>query len=74
MILIEIEERIGLSETIPSCNDSAVTIVIKQFTRTRKDVGTTCPAFRKEIRTLFLRIPESGGVSGDKVNIILTRF
>ena len=46
--LIEIEARIGLSETIPSCNDCAVTIVTKQFTRTRKGVETTCPAFRKE--------------------------
>ena len=32
----------------PSCNDSAATIVIEQFTRTRKGVGTTCPAFLKE--------------------------
>ena len=41
MKLIEIEERIGLSETNPSCNDFAVTIITKQFTRTRKGVGTT---------------------------------
>ena len=72
--VIEIEERIGLSETIPSCNDCAVTIVTKQITRTKKDVGRTCSAFRKEIRTLFLRIPESRRVSGDNLNIILTKF
>ena len=74
MKLIEVEDGIGLSETIPKCNDCAVTIVIKQFTRTRKGVGTTFPAFRKEKRTLILRIPESGRVSGDKLNIILTNF
>ena len=72
--LIEIEERIGLSETIPSCNDCAVTMNTKQITRTRKDVGRTCSAFRKEIRTLFLRIRESGRVSGDNFNIILKKF
>ena len=61
MKLIEIEERKGLSETIPSCNDCAaiVTIVTKQFTRTKKGVGTTCSALREKIRALFARIPES---------------
>ena len=29
-----------------------------------KGVGTTCPAFREEVRVLFPRIPESGRVSG----------
>ena len=73
MNLIENEERIEMSETIPSCNYCAVTIVTKQFTR-RKGVGTTCPTFRKEIRTLYLRIPESGRVSGDNFKNILTKF
>ena len=70
MKLIEIEERIGLSETIPSCIYCGVTMVTKQITRTRKDVGRTCSAFRKEIRTLFLRLSESGRLSGDNFNII----
>ena len=74
MKLIEIEERIGLSETISSCNNCAAKIVTKQFTRTRKGVGTTCPAFRKKIKTLFLRIPESGRVSGDNLNLIFIKF
>ena len=72
--LIEIEDIIGLSEPNPSCNDCTATIVTKQFTRTMKGIGTMCPAFRKEIRTLFLRIPESGRVSGVKINIILANF
>ena len=38
-------------------------IVTEQFTRTRKGVGTIYPAFRKEIRALFLRTPESVRVS-----------
>ena len=59
MILIEIEEN--FTKTIPSCKDSAATIVTKQIPRTRKGVGTACPAFLKEIRTLFPQIPESGG-------------
>ena len=67
MKLIEIEQRIGLSKIIPSCNDCANTIVTKQFKRTRKGVETTCPAFRKEIRTLLLRITESGRVSGNNL-------
>ena len=74
MKLIEIKKRKGLSETIPSCNDCAAKIVTKQFTRTRKGVGTTCRAFPEEIRALFARIPESGRVSGDNLNIILSNF
>ena len=52
-------------ETTPSCNDCAATIVTEQFTRTRKGVGTTFPAFREEIRPLFLRISEFGKVLGE---------
>ena len=58
-------------QTIPSCNDCAATIVTTRITRTRKGIGTTCPAFREETRALFDRIPESGGVSGVNCNSVL---
>ena len=67
-IKIEID---NYQKTIPSCNDCAATIVTTRITRTRKGIGTTCPAFRQEIRLLFARIPESGGISGENLNIIL---
>ena len=63
-----------LSETAPSCNDCVATIVTEQFTRTGKGIGTACPAFRKEIRVLFPRIPESGGVSGGELKLFYTNF
>ena len=69
MILIEIGE--SFTKTIPSCNDCAATIVTTRIPRTRKGVETACPAFLKEIRTLFSRIPESGGVRDENSNCIL---
>ena len=54
--------------------DCAATIVTEQFTRTRKGVGTTYPAFPNEIRAFFSRIPESGGVSGSKLKLFYTNF
>ena len=55
-------------QTIPSCNDCAATIVTTRIPRTRKGIETTCPAFQEEIRVLFARILESGGVSGENCN------
>ena len=63
-----------LSETAPSCNDCAATIVTEQFEQTRKGIGTTCPAFLKEIRTLFPRIPESGGSRAQDSNCFIQIF
>ena len=63
-----------LSETAPSCNDCVATIITEQFTRTGKGVGTASPAFRKEIRALFPRIPESGGVSGGELKMFYINF
>ena len=62
------------NQTIPSCNDCAATIVTTRIPSFRKGVGTTCPAFREEIRALFARIPESGGVSGENGNSLLLNF
>ena len=67
MILIEIEEN--FTKTTPSCNNCAATIVTTRTPRTRKGVGTACPAFLKEKRGLFLRIPESAGVSGGELKL-----
>ena len=72
MILIEIEEK--FTKTIPSFNDCAATIVTKRTPRTGKGDGTACPAFLKEIRTLFPRIPESGGVSGGELKLCFINF
>ena len=47
-----------MSETVPSCYDCVATIVTEQFTRMGKGVGTVCPVFLKEIKTIFPRIPE----------------
>ena len=63
-----------LSETVPSCKDCVATIVKEQFMRTGKGVGIACPAFRKEIRALFPRIPESGGVSGGELKLFYMNF
>ena len=63
-----------LSETAPSCNECAATIVTEHLMRTGKGTGTACLAFLKEIRTLFPRIPESGGVSGRELKLIYMNF
>ena len=68
MILIEIEPK-NLTNTIPSCNDCAATIVTTRITRTRKGVATACPDFLKEIRALLPRISESVGVSGGELKL-----
>ena len=65
----------GLSETAPSCNDCVATIVIKHFTQTVKGFGTVCvQPSGKEIRTLFPRIPESGGLSRPELKLFYTNF
>ena len=64
-IEIEIENDY---QTIPICDDCAATINTTRIPRTRKGIGTTCPAFREEIRALFARISESGSVSGENCN------
>ena len=65
----QIEIEIGNdNQTIPSCNDCAVTIITTPIPRFRKVIGTTCPAFREEKRLLFGRIPEFGGFSGENCN------
>ena len=56
------------------CNDCVAKIVTEQFTRTGKGVGTACPAFRKEIRALLLRIPESGGLLGGELKLFFINF
>ena len=63
-----------MSENAPSCKNCADTIVTEQFTRTRKGVGTACPAFLKEIRLLFPGIPESGRVSGPELKLLYMNF
>ena len=55
-------------QTIPSRNNCAATIITTRIPRMRKGIGTTCSAFREEIRALFARISESGGVSREKYN------
>ena len=67
-LLIEIEVENNYQKTIPSCNNSAATIVTTRIPRTTKGTGTTCPAFREGIRLLFARVPEAGGVSVEKCN------
>ena len=62
------------SETAPSCNDCVATIVTEQFKQTVKAVVTACPAFRKEIRVLFPRIPESVGFSGGELKLFYINF
>ena len=57
-----IEEYNGvLAESAPSCNDCVATIVARPFTLTVK--GGNQPS-GEEIRMLFPRIQESGGVLG----------
>ena len=64
-----------LSETAPSCNDCVATIGTEQFSQTVKGVGTVCvQSSGKEIKTLFLRIPESGGVSRLELKLFYTNF
>ena len=50
-----------LAETAPSCNDCVATVVARPFTLTLK--GGNKPS-GQEIRVLFPRIQETGGVSG----------
>ena len=64
-IVIEKQQQIaGIAETAPSCNYCVATIVARPL---RTAVKGGKPAFRKEIRALFPRIRESGGVSGLKL-------
>ena len=72
VILIEIENNFTM--TIPSCNDCAATIVTTQIPRTRKGVGTACPALLKEIKTFIPRNPESGGVSRGELKLYFNTF
>ena len=64
-IQIEIELEHNYQKTIPSCKDCVATIVTTRIPRTRKGIGTTCPAFREEIRLLFARFQNPEG-SRDK--------
>ena len=65
-------ERIAeLTETAPSCNDCVATIVARPFTTTVKGINQPSGV---EIRLLFPRIQESGGVSGLELKPFYTNF
>ena len=70
-IEIEIENDY---QTITSCNDCAAKIILKRMPRTRKGIGTTCPALREEIRVFFAWIPESGGSREKNMALCLYEF
>ena len=61
----------ALAETVPSCNDCVATIVARPFTLTVK--GGNEPS-SEEIRVLFPRIQESGGVLGLELKLFYTNF
>ena len=63
-------ERV-LVETAPSCNDCVATIVARPFTLTVK--GGNQPSV-EEIRVLFPRIQESGGVLRLELKLFKTNF
>ena len=60
-----------LAETVSSCNDCVATIVARPFTTTVK--GRNQPS-GEEIRVLFPRILESGGVSGLELKSFYINF
>ena len=67
---VEKHDRASL-ETAPSCNDCVATIVARPFTLTVK--GRNKP-FGEEIRVLFPRIQESGGVLGLELKLFNKNF
>ena len=68
---MRIERTAELAETAPSCNDCVATIVARPFTTKVK--GRSQPS-GEEIRVLFPRIQESGGVSGLELISFYTNF
>ena len=69
--MTRIERIAELAETAPSCNDFVATIVARPFTTTVK--GRNQPS-GEEIRVLFPRIQETGGVSGHGLISFFTNF
>ena len=67
---IEKYDRV-LVETAPSCNDCVATMVAGPFTLTVR--GGNQPS-GEEIRVLFSRIQESGGVMRLKLKLFQTNF
>ena len=63
--------RQSIAETAPKCNDCVATIAAKPFTLTVK--GGNQPS-EEEIRVLFPRIQESGGVLRPELKLFQTNF